>query len=129
MLMIGMLVMAVGMVQAQATKPVTIELWYGAAITEAGPPPDDWVVYKIVRDKLNIDLKITALPSSESDQTTKILAAAAANQLPDIFMVQRTPWLKLIQQGLLAGMWMTCTHSCHIELKIISTRTARNLRQ
>jgi len=104
MLMIGMLVMAVGMVQAQATKPVTIELWYGAAITEAGPPPDDWVVYKIVRDKLNIDLKITALPSSESDQTTKILAAAAANQLPDIFMVQRTPWLKLIQQGLLADV-------------------------
>ena len=26
-----------------ADGTVTIELWYGAAITEAGPIPDDWV--------------------------------------------------------------------------------------
>jgi putative aldouronate transport system substrate-binding protein len=87
---------------AQDKKPVTIEMWYGAAVTEAGPPPDDWVVYKILRDKLGIDLKITAEPSNENDQSVKILAAAAANQLPDFFMVQRDPWQVLIKQGLVA---------------------------
>jgi len=93
----------VASVSAQgAKKPVTIDLWYGAAITEAGPPPDDWVVYKVVRDKLGIELKLTALPSNESDQDVKILAAAAANQLPDLFMVRRDPWITLIKQGLVA---------------------------
>ena len=42
---------------AAAAGPVDIELWYGAAITEAGPPPDDWAAYKIVKDKLNINLR------------------------------------------------------------------------
>ncbi|MDD3996632.1 MAG: extracellular solute-binding protein [Sphaerochaetaceae bacterium] len=85
-----------------ATGPVDLELWYGAAITEAGPPPDDWVAYQIIRDKLNINLKITALPSNEADQDVKISAAAAADNLPDIFMVRRETWLRLINQGLVA---------------------------
>ncbi|MEN6298007.1 MAG: ABC transporter substrate-binding protein [Rectinema sp.] len=87
----------------QGTKKlVPIELWYGAAITEAGPPPDDWVFYKIAREQLGIDLKLMAEPSNENDQDVKILAAAAANQLPDIFMVRREPWQILNKQGLVA---------------------------
>ena len=38
--------------KADASKqsgPVTIELWYGAAVTEAGPPPADWKALQIVR--------------------------------------------------------------------------------
>ena len=31
---------------------VDIELWYGAAVTEAGPPPADWAAYKIIKEKL-----------------------------------------------------------------------------
>ncbi|HPV59779.1 MAG TPA: extracellular solute-binding protein, partial [Rectinema sp.] len=87
-----------------AKKPVTIDLWYGAAITEAGPPPDDWVFYKIAREQLGIELKLMALPSNENDQDVKILAAAAANQLPDLFMVRRDPWQVLIKQGLVADV-------------------------
>ena len=68
-------------------KPVDIDLWYGAAVTEAGPPPEDWIVKQIVKDKLNINLSLSALPSSENDQDQKINAAGAANTLPDIFMV------------------------------------------
>jgi len=83
-------------------KPVTIDLWYGAAITEAGPPPEDWAGYKIIKDKLNIDLKLTALPSNESDQDVKIQAAGAANNLPDLFMVRRDTLLRLVKQGLVA---------------------------
>jgi len=83
-------------------QPVTINLWYGAAITEAGPPPDDWAGFKVIKDKLNIDLKLTALPSNESDQDVKVQAAGAANNLPDLFMVRRETMLRLIKQGLLA---------------------------
>jgi putative aldouronate transport system substrate-binding protein len=85
-------------------KPVTIELWYGAAVTEAGPPPDDWIVYNLVKEKLGIELKVTAEPSNENDQDVKILATAAANQLPDVFMVRRDPWQTLIRQGLVADV-------------------------
>lgn len=79
-----------------------IELWYGAAITEAGPPPTDWAAYKIIKDKLGIDLKLTALPSNESDQDVKINAAGAANSLPDLFMVRDTTLQNLVKQNLLA---------------------------
>jgi putative aldouronate transport system substrate-binding protein len=85
-----------------ATGPVTIELWYGAAVTEAGPPPADWPVLQLIRDKLNIDLKLTALPSNESDQDVKVQAAGASNSLPDLFMVRRSAWLNLIKNGLVA---------------------------
>lgn len=80
----------------------TVEVWYGSAVTEAGPPPSNWVVYNIVKDKLKINLKITALPSSETDQDTKINAAGAANALPDLFMVSSTAFANLQKQGLLA---------------------------
>ena len=89
---------------AAATGPVTIELWYGAAVTEAGPPPADWVGFDIIKEKLNIDLKLTALPSNESDQDVKIQAAAAANNLPDLFMVRRDVLGRLVGQGLVASV-------------------------
>ena len=41
--------------------PVQIELWYGSAVTEAGPPPADWKALQILKDKYNIDLKITRM--------------------------------------------------------------------
>ncbi|MDD2396252.1 MAG: extracellular solute-binding protein, partial [Sphaerochaeta sp.] len=89
---------------AKPAGPVTVELWYGAAITEAGPPPADWVGFQIIKDKLNIDLKLTALPSNESDQDVKVQAAAAANNLPDLFMVRRDVLTRLVPQGLIASV-------------------------
>lgn len=83
-------------------KATPIEIWYGAAVTEAGPPPADWVVYKIVKEKLGIDLKLTAIPSNPNDQDVKINAAGAANALPDLFMVNRPVWLNLVKNGLVA---------------------------
>ncbi len=79
-----------------------LELWYGAAVTEAGPIPADWVGYQIIRDKLKINLKLSALPSSETDQDTKINAAGAANALPDLFMISSNTYTMLIKQKLLA---------------------------
>ena len=95
--------MAVPAFSAKKAKgPVDIEIWYGAAASEAGPIPSNWVGYKIVKDKLGINLKLTALPSSEGDQDTKINAAAAANALPDLCMVSDAVFQKLVQQKLIA---------------------------
>ena len=95
-------VFAAGGQEASSSGPVAIDLWYGAAVTEAGPPPADWVGYKIIKEKLNIDLKATALPSNPNDQDVKINAAGAANSLPDLFMVNRPIWATLVKNGLVA---------------------------
>ena len=106
--LIAMPVFAQGGKETAATvdnsKPVTIELWYGAAITEASSIPADWVGYQIIKDKLNIDLKLTQLPSNETDQDVKIQAAGAANNLPDLFMVSRNALANLVKQGLVANV-------------------------
>jgi len=81
---------------------VKIDLWYGAAVTEAGPPPSDWIALKIIKNKLNINLSLSALPSSENDQDVKINASAAANILPDIFMVRRDPFMNITRVGVIA---------------------------
>ncbi len=87
-----------------ADKPVTIELWYGAAMTEAGPIPEDWVGFDLIREKLNINLKLSAVPSNPNDQDMKIQAAAAGNNLPDVFFVSRPVLLNLVKQGLVANL-------------------------
>ena len=110
MLLIAMLVCTSvfatgGSEKTSAVNPdgtVTIALWYGAAITEAGPIPDDWVGYQILRDEHGIDLHLSVLPSNESDQDVRIQAAAAGNSLPDIFMVSRPVLKRLVDQGLVA---------------------------
>ncbi|MCL2190528.1 MAG: ABC transporter substrate-binding protein [Treponema sp.] len=81
---------------------VTIELWYGAAVTEAGPPPRDWHVLQRIRDELGINLVLSSLPSAEIDQDVRINAAGAGNNLPDLFMVRRGPFMNLVNAGLIA---------------------------
>jgi putative aldouronate transport system substrate-binding protein len=87
---------------AQAKQPVDLELWVLQAVTEAGPPPDDWLGYRIIRDKLGINLKLVFQPSSFTDQDTKISVAAASNSLPDLFGVNRDMLMKIARQGLVA---------------------------
>src|SRR4029079_18128767 len=67
---------------------VQITFWTGPNNPEGGPPPDDWAVYKVLREKLNIDRKLTLLPIG-ADGETKLNAAAAANELPDLFGLTR----------------------------------------
>ena len=67
-------------------EPVDITLWAQATVTESGPPPDDWVVYDILRDELNINLEYVIIPPA-GDGETKLNAAAAANDLPDLFQI------------------------------------------
>ena len=87
-----------------ADGTVDIDLWYGAAVTEAGPIPEDWAGYDIIRDELGINLHLTVLPSSQQDQNVKIQAAGAGNNLPDVFMVSRPVLMNLVDQGLVAAL-------------------------
>jgi len=99
-MLVVLVVVAVPFISAQ---PVDIEFWEGGAVSESGPPPADWAAYKILRDKLNINLKLVLEPSTPTDQSTKINTSAASNRLPDFFMVGRDTWLKLVEKGLIAS--------------------------
>jgi putative aldouronate transport system substrate-binding protein len=85
-----------------AIQMADIELWASGRVTEAAAPPDDWVAYQLIQDEAKVNLKLVLLPSTQSDQDTKINAAAASNSLPDIFFTSRDTWYKLVQAGLVA---------------------------
>ncbi|MDR3191781.1 MAG: ABC transporter substrate-binding protein [Treponema sp.] len=87
---------------AASTAPVTIEFWYGGTVSEAGPPPEDWKVLRVVKDKLNINWIPSMLPSGNTDRDTKINAAAASNALPDVFFARREVWINVVKTGLIA---------------------------
>ena len=88
-------------------EPVEITLWAQATVTEAGPPPDDWVAYGIIEEELNIILNYEILPTG-ADGEAKLNAAAAANNLPDLFQMvsasndNRGALYNLVQLGLIA---------------------------
>lgn len=88
-------------------EPVDITLWAQVTVTEAGAPPDDWVAYDIIRDELNINLTYVVVPTG-ADGEAKINAAAAANDLPDLFQIvnanndSRGSLLQLVNLGLIA---------------------------
>lgn len=72
--------------EAAAAEPVDIELWALATVTEAGAPPDDWIAYERIREELGINLTYVILPPG-ADGETRLNAAAAANELPDLFQM------------------------------------------
>lgn len=74
---------------AMGDELVEIKLWAQATVTESGPPPDDWVVYDILRDELGIELVYTIIPPG-GDGEAKLNAAAAANDMPDLFQIVST---------------------------------------
>lgn len=87
-------------------KPVEIELWAQATSTQAPAPPDDWIGYTTIREKLGINLKYVIIPTG-ADGETKINAAAAANALPDLMQAvsttnARNKVIDLNKQGLIA---------------------------
>jgi putative aldouronate transport system substrate-binding protein len=90
-------------------EPVDIVLWAQATVTEAGAPPDDWVAYDIIREELNINLTYVIVPTG-ADGEAKINAAAAANDLPDLFQMvsanndNRGALLRLVDLGLMAPL-------------------------
>ncbi|HLF02427.1 MAG TPA: hypothetical protein VI547_10665, partial [Anaerolineales bacterium] len=88
-------------------EPIDIELWALATVTEAGPPPDDWIAYDIIREELNINLTYVIMPTG-ADGEAKLNAAAAANDLPDLFQLtsasndNRGALFRFVELGLVA---------------------------
>lgn len=93
--------------ESTAQEPVDIDLWALATVTEAGPPPDDWIAYQRIRDELGINLNYVIIPPG-GDGEAKLNAAAAANQLPDLVQMAsatgdtRSSLFRLYDLGLLA---------------------------
>lgn len=82
--------------------PTDITLWTVPAVPEVGPPPPDWPLAQALRERVGVNLRVTFIPSG-NDGTTRLSAAAAANNLPDVFQVQNRDLLyQLIDQGLVA---------------------------
>src|SRR5690349_17822831 len=89
---------------APSGNPVDLNVWLYASAPEGAPPSADWVGYKMIKDKLNINLKFTMIPQG-TDGDTKLSALAASNDLPDLFQLSnanRGLLFKFAQQGLLA---------------------------
>jgi len=87
-------------------KAVDLEIWLIPTSSQAPAPADNWIGYKTIKDKLNINLKYVALPTG-ADGETKLNAAAAANALPDFFETvsttsERNKLIDLNKQGLVA---------------------------
>lgn len=94
-------------VEELPTEPVDIILWAQATVTESGPPPDDWVAFDLIREELGINLEYVIIPPA-GDGEAKVNAAAAANDLPDIFQIttsnntDRDALYRFYELGLLA---------------------------
>ncbi|MBN1119538.1 MAG: extracellular solute-binding protein [Anaerolineae bacterium] len=92
---------------AIAAQPIVVDMWLQATVTEAGPPPDDWIAYQIIEEELGVILNYTIIPPS-ADGEAKLNAAAAANELPDFFQITsatndtRGVLLRYYELGLLA---------------------------
>jgi len=87
---------------SNAHGTVDLNVWMYPAVPEVSAPPADWDLYKVVRQKLNINLKVTLIPVGD-DGDTKMSAAAAANNLPDLFQITNTNlFLQWVNLGLVA---------------------------
>lgn len=88
--------------QSNTNGPVDLTVWVYPAVPEVSAPPSNWSLYSIVRKKLNINLKVELIPLG-NDGITKLSAAAAANNLPDLFQIISDPLLlQWIPQGLVS---------------------------
>lgn len=91
---------------ATPSAPVDIEIWAIPTSSQAPAPPSDWIGFKTIKEKLNINLKYVPLAQG-ADGETKLNAAAAANALPDFFQaystsLERNKVIDLNKQGLIA---------------------------
>ncbi len=68
LLIMSTLAFAQGAKESTASGPTKIDMWYNATQTEVGPLPDDWVGYQILKDRFNIELEASSLPSSTTDR-------------------------------------------------------------
>jgi ABC-type glycerol-3-phosphate transport system substrate-binding protein len=118
-------------------EPVDILLWAQATVTEAGAPPDDWIAYQRILDELNINLTYVIVPTGE-DGEAKVNAAAAANDLPDLFQMvsaigdNRGVLKRYVDLGLIApvdDLMPLIARACQAALQRSSTPRPGDLRR
>lgn len=101
-ILLGPLVAACGG-DSSSNGPIDLTLWTYPSAGEVGNPPADWFLTKTVKQKLNINLKVTFVPYGD-DGDIKFNAAAAANNMPDFFQIpfNNSIFLQWTRQGLIA---------------------------
>ncbi len=93
---------ACGGSSSSSNGPVDLTVWTTQAVSEVGNPDSSWSVYKIVRQKLNINLHVQFIPQGDAGDI-KVSAAAAANNLPDLFQITNLNLFRTwVQLGLVA---------------------------
>lgn len=96
------LILAVPTAARAQPKVLDVDIALFAANPEAPAPTAAWETYKLVRDKLGVNLKFTMLPTG-TDGDNKLGSLAAANDLPDVFEVRnRSLFYRLVEQGQVA---------------------------
>lgn len=81
----------------------TVTLLTAVQSQEAGPPGGDWEWPALVRDQLNIDVKVEWV-TDPFQYTQTLRTRASANELPDVFQSDLTTTALIANQGL-AGDW------------------------
>ena len=82
---------------------VSISVMATVRSSEVEPPPSEWFLQEAILDELNIDVDFQWLASND-DYDQKLQTRAAANDLPDVFIIRPVSIPILAGQGLL-GDW------------------------
>ncbi len=102
----GLLITSCSTGNSSSNGPVDLTLWANPSASEVGNPPSNWFFIQDVKKALNINLHVTLIPYGDAGDT-KYSAAAAANNLPDLFGIQYSTtnsdaFLKWVDDGLIA---------------------------
>lgn len=102
-LMLSQLIAACGGNNGTAGSPNEISVWMYPSASEVGGPPADWFLTQKVKEELDITLKPSFMPL-DADGDTKYNAAAAANNMPDLFQIpsNNNIFLQWVRLGLVA---------------------------
>jgi putative aldouronate transport system substrate-binding protein len=108
---------------ATVVKATPLEIYSRLAVPEVGAPPADWFWAKAIKDKLNIDVKVTFVATNEEYIPT-LNTRAGANNLPDLFVLEpgnRSLLINLADQGLIAD-WTPLLNSLPNFRKLRATK-------
>ena len=81
-----------------------ITMWYSPTYTESAPIPENWSGYKIIRDKLAIDLMLVPVATDDKNFMSRLNDTMASGLLPDIFATSSEGYEVLLKNELLAQL-------------------------
>lgn len=87
-----------------AVKFTQLTMWYSPTYTEEAPIPANWEGYKIIREKLAIDLMLIPVATDDKNFMTRLNDAMATGILPDLFSTSSEGYEVLLANEVLAPL-------------------------